>query len=337
MKVFLTGGAGYIGSHILVELLARGWDAAVYDNFSNSSPEALDRVSRLSNRSFARFIGDIRDQDRLRAALMEFQPDAVIHLAGLKAVGESVENPLLYFDVNVQGSVSLLQAMEATGVSHLVFSSSATVYGAPKYLPQDESHPIAPTNPYGRSKAIVEDITSDWVLSGGGKSSIVLRYFNPVGAHASGMIGEDPKDIPNNLMPFISQVAVGRRAQLSVFGDDYETRDGTGERDYIHVVDLARAHLAALEFGQQSDGWDVFNIGTGSSVSVLELAHAFEGATGQSVPYSVAPRRSGDVGASYATALKAKTKLGWEAEYSVHDMCASAWNWQSQNPDGYEG
>lgn len=337
MKIFLTGGAGYIGSHILTELLSRGWDACVYDNFSNSSPKALDRVATLTNRQFQRVEGDIRDKDALNAALREFQPDAVIHLAGLKAVEESTEKPLLYFEVNVQGSIALLEAMEETGVNHVVFSSSATVYGTPKYVPQDEAHPIAPESPYGRSKAFVEDVMRDWIDSGKGQSAVILRYFNPAGAHDSGRIGEDPNDIPNNLMPFISQVAVGRRKELAVFGDDYETRDGTGERDYIHVIDLARAHLAALDYAIGLKGHDTINIGTGQTASVLEMVAAFEATTGQNIPYQITERRPGDVPVYLADPSKAKDVLGWEAEFTLEDMCRSAWNWQSKNPEGYSG
>jgi UDP-glucose 4-epimerase len=335
MKIFLTGGAGYIGSHILTELLSRGWDACVYDNFSNSSPKALDWVATLTNRPFQRVEGEIRDKDALKAALREFQPDAVIHLAGLKAVGESTEKPLLYFEVNVQGSVALLEAMEEVGVNHVVFSSSATVYGTPKYVPQDEAHPIAPESPYGRSKAFVEDVMRDWIDSGKGQSAVILRYFNPAGAHESGRIGEDPNDIPNNLMPFISQVAVGRRKELAVFGDDYETRDGTGERDYIHVIDLARAHLAALDYAIGLKGHDTINIGTGQTASVLEMVAAFEATTGQNIPYQITERRAGDVPVYLADPSKAKEVLGWEAEFTLKDMCRSAWNWQSKNPEGY--
>ena len=337
MKVFLTGGAGYIGSHILTELLARGWEACVFDNFSNSSPTALDRVAQLTNRQFDRVTGDIRDKEAIRTALASYQPDAVIHLAGLKAVGESTEKPLLYFDVNVQGSVALLEAMEDTGINHIVFSSSATVYGTPKYVPQDESHPIAPESPYGRSKAFVEDVMRDWIISGKGTSAVNLRYFNPAGAHPSGHIGEDPNDIPNNLMPFISQVAVGRRAELSVFGNDYETRDGTGERDYIHVIDLARAHLAALEYAVKLKGHDTINIGTGETASVLEMVTAFEASSGKEIPYRITDRRAGDVPIYLADAQKARDVLGWEAEFTLKDMCGSAWNWQSKNPQGYDG
>lgn len=337
MKVFLTGGAGYIGSHILTELLARGWDACVYDDFSNSSPKALDRVAQLSNRQFERVTGDIRDKTALKDALQAFQPDAVIHLAGLKAVGESTEKPLLYFEVNVQGSIALLEAMEETGVDHVVFSSSATVYGTPKYVPQDEAHPIAPESPYGRSKAFVEDVMRDWITSGKGQSAVILRYFNPAGAHASGQIGEDPNDIPNNLMPFITQVAVGRRKELAVFGDDYETRDGTGERDYIHVIDLARAHLAALDYAVGFKGHDTINIGTGETASVLEMVAAFEESSGQKIPYRITDRRSGDVPIYLADPTKARDVLGWSAEFTLADMCGSAWHWQSSNPEGYGG
>lgn len=335
MKIFLTGGAGYIGTHILCEILSKGWDACVFDNFSNSSPIALDRVEKLSNRRFQRVVGDIRDKAALYAAMADFQPDAVIHLAGLKAVGESAEKPLLYFDVNVQGSIVLLDVMNDLGVQNIVFSSSATVYGNPLYVPQDEAHPVAPLSPYGRSKAFVEDILRDWVAADTTQSAVVLRYFNPVGAHISGTIGEDPNDIPNNLMPFISQVAIGRRGELAVFGDDYETRDGTGERDYIHVVDLARAHIAALEYSTKTKGWDVFNIGTGQSTTVLELVRAFEASSDIDIPFKIDPRRTGDIAKSFATPAKAHEVLGWQAEHTLDDMCRSAWTWQTMNPTGY--
>jgi UDP-glucose 4-epimerase len=335
VKVFLTGGAGYIGTHILNEILERDWQACIYDNFSNSSPIGLNRVRALTGRDFDVVEGDITDAAALTAALEAFQPDAVIHLAGLKAVGESTEQPLHYDQHNVQGSVSLVQAMQAVGCGRIVFSSSATVYGMPKYVPHDEAHPLAPLNPYGRTKLFIEEIIRDWIAAEQGLSAVLLRYFNPVGAHVSGQIGEDPAGTPNNLMPYIAQVAVGRRAELNVFGDDYDTRDGTGERDYIHVVDLARAHLDALDYTMGRSECDVFNIGTGRGATVLEMVQAFERVSGQSVPCRIASRRAGDAPISLADPTHARDVLGWRAEHSLDDMCRSTWVWQSGNPDGY--
>lgn len=335
MKVFLTGGAGYIGTHVLNELLGRGWQACVFDNFSNSTPLALDRVRALTGRDFDVVEGDITDHGGLCAALSAFRPDAVIHLAGLKAVGESVRDPLLYYRNNVYGAMTLLQAMQDTGVARIVFSSSATVYGIPLYIPYDEVHPLAPVNPYGRTKFFIEEIIRDWIAAGNGQSAVLLRYFNPVGAHDSGRIGEDPTGIPDNLMPFVSQVAVGRRSVLDVFGDDYETRDGTGERDYIHVVDLARAHLDALSHAVGHEGCDVFNIGTGRGATVLELVRMFEQVTGREIPYRIAPRRDGDIPIMRADPTRAQEVLGWRAERQLDEMCRTAWKWQSDNPEGY--
>ncbi len=335
MKVFLTGGAGYIGTHVLNELLGRGWQACVFDNFSNSTPLALDRVRALTGLDFDVVEGDITDHGGLCAALSAFRPDAVIHLAGLKAVGESVRDPLLYYRNNVYGAMTLLQAMQDTGVARIVFSSSATVYGIPLYIPYDEVHPLAPVNPYGRTKFFIEEIIRDWITAGNGQSAVLLRYFNPVGAHDSGRIGEDPTGIPDNLMPFVSQVAVGRRSVLDVFGDDYETRDGTGERDYIHVVDLARAHLDALSHAVGHEGCDVFNIGTGRGATVLELVHMFERVTGREIPYRIAPRRDGDIPIMRANPSRAHEVLGWRAERQLDEMCRTAWKWQSDNPEGY--
>jgi len=336
MKVFVTGGAGYIGSHTLVALLAAGHEICVFDNFSNSSPAALARVRRLTNRDFSLVEADIRDRDTLTRAAAAFAPDAVIHFAGLKAVGESNEQPLRYYENNVAGSMNLLAAMDACACRRIVFSSSATVYGEARYLPFDEAHPVAPTNPYGRTKAMVEDVIRDWSLATEGASAVLLRYFNPVGAHESGRIGEDPHDIPNNLMPFVAQVAVGRRARLSIFGDDYDTRDGTGERDYIHVVDLAAAHLAAIEYSARTMGCEAINVGTGHGITVRELVAAYERACGHPIAYEIAPRRPGDVASSYAATDKAEQLLNWRAALDVDAMCASSWRWQSENPLGYE-
>ena len=335
MKVFLTGGAGYIGTHVLIELLGRGWQACVFDNFSNSTPLALDRVRALAGRTFEVVQGDITDHDAVRDALFAFRPDAVIHLAGRKAVGESIRDPLLYYRNNVYGAMTLLHAMQETGISRIVFSSSATVYGIPQYIPYDEAHPLAPANPYGRTKFFVEEIIRDWIAAETGQAAVLLRYFNPVGAHESGRIGEDPTGIPDNLMPFVSQVAVGRRSVLDVFGDDYETRDGTGERDYIHVVNLARAHLDALGHAAGQAGCDVFNIGTGRGATVLELVRMFEQVTGREIPYRIAPRRDGDIPIMRADPSRAQQVLGWRAERHLDEMCRTAWTWQSANPEGY--
>ncbi|MBA3940219.1 MAG: UDP-glucose 4-epimerase GalE [Sphingopyxis sp.] len=337
MKVFVTGGAGYIGTHTLLQLLAAGHELCVFDNFSNASPVALTRVRQLSNRDFDLVEGDIRDAATLRHALADFAPDAVIHFAGLKAVGESNDKPLLYYENNVTGSVNLLAAMDAAGCRRIVFSSSATVYGEAQYLPFDEDHPIAPTNPYGRTKAMVEGVIADWTKATPNASAVLLRYFNPVGAHESGRIGEDPRGIPNNLMPYIAQVAAGRREKLSIFGDDYPTRDGTGERDYIHVVDLAAAHLAALEYAASKTGCEAINVGTGQATTVKELVAAYERASGRSLPVEVIARRSGDVASSCAATAKAADLLRWRSEFGVDAMCESSWRWQSGNPHGFAG
>jgi UDP-glucose 4-epimerase len=335
LRVLVTGGAGYIGSHTLLQLLGAGHDVCVFDNFANSSPEALARVRQLTNRDFASIAGDIRSADALDAAMAAFRPDAVIHFAGLKAVGESTEKPLLYYDNNVVGSAQLLAAMDRAGCRKIVFSSSATVYGDPHYLPLDEEHPIGPTNPYGRTKAMIEEMIRDWSAASPEASAVMLRYFNPVGAHESGRIGEDPQGVPNNLMPYVAQVAVGRRAALSIYGDDYATRDGTGERDYIHVVDLAVAHMAALEYAVGMTGCEAINIGTGAGTTVKELVAAYARAAGRPIAAHVTARRAGDVAASYAATEKARTLLGWTASLDIDAMCGSSWHWQSSNPDGY--
>lgn len=335
MRVFVTGGAGYIGSHTLVQLLAAGHDLCVFDNFANSSPVALARVRQLTNRDLLLVEDDIRNPEGLTRALVDFRPDAVVHFAGLKAVGESNALPLLYYQTNVGGTANLLAAMDAAECRRIVFSSSATVYGEALYLPFDEEHPIAPTNPYGRTKAMAEGMIADWAAATRGASAVLLRYFNPVGAHESGRIGEDPHDTPNNLMPFVAQVAVGRRQKLSVFGDDYDTRDGTGERDYIHVSDLAAAHAAALDYAADTQGCDAFNIGTGHGVTVKELLAAYERASGCAIPFEIATRRPGDVAISYAATGKAERLLGWKAALDIDAMCASSWRWQVNNPHGY--
>lgn len=335
MRILVTGGAGYIGSHTLLELLGVQHDICVLDNYSNSSPEALSRVRLLTNTNFLEIKADIRDDDALAKTFQDFQPEAVIHFAGLKAVGESGKVPLTYYENNIHGSLSLLKAMEAVNCRRIVFSSSATVYGEPQYLPYDEAHSCAPTNPYGRTKYFVEEILKDWATSNSKNSAVLLRYFNPVGAHSSGSIGEDPNGIPNNLMPFVSQVAVGQRDQLNVFGGDYDTRDGTGLRDYIHVSDLASAHVAAVNYSAAHTGVEAFNIGTGKGATVLEVVKAFEEASAQDIPYVISPRRLGDIAASVADPKKAHELLGWKAKLTLKDMCQSTWKWQSQNPEGY--
>ena len=336
MKVFVTGGAGYIGSHTILELLRAGHEVLSCDNYCNSSPESLRRVRRLANADIIEVNADVRDGQRLAEVMSDFAPDAVIHFAGLKAVGASGQVPLEYYDTNVLGTLRLLEAMDGAGCRRIVFSSSATVYGEPHYLPFDEDHPLKPVNPYGRTKLMAEQVISDWCSANAGSSAALLRYFNPVGAHASGEIGEDPGGIPDNLMPYVAQVAVGRRAHLNVFGSDYDTRDGTGERDYIHVVDLAQAHVAALDFVGSSLGCEAFNVGTGTAYSVLDVVASYSEACGRDVPYVFNERRSGDVATSFAATTKAGEMLGWRAEYGLSEMCRSSWNWQSRNPSGYE-
>jgi len=336
MKILITGGAGYIGSHTLVEVLKAGHEALVVDSLVNGHATAIARVGQLTNTQVPLEVGDIRDMAFLERVFEAFVPDAVIHFAGLKSVGESVANPLSYYDVNVSGSQVLLEVMQAHGCKRIVFSSSATVYGEPHYLPFDEAHPVAPVNPYGRTKLMVEQILGDWCAANPVHSAISLRYFNPVGAHSSGMIGEDPHGTPNNLMPFIAQVAIGRRPALQVFGDDYDTRDGTGERDYVHVVDLAKAHVLALDALERQSGHDVINIGTGRGVTVKEMVDAFETASGRPVKTSNVARRAGDVASSFADSDRARTRLGWEADLGLAEMCSDTWAWQSNNPEGFD-
>jgi len=336
--ILVTGGAGYIGSHTCVELLQAGHDITVFDNFCNSHPESLARVQRITGKQFRFIRGDIRDRTSLVTALRESGAQSVIHFAGLKAVGESVQQPLSYYDNNVVGSLRLLEAMGTCGVKTLVFSSSATVYGDPQRLPLTEDHPLSATNPYGQTKLTVEHMLRDLQRSDTSWRIGILRYFNPVGAHASGLIGEDPQGTPNNLMPFVAQVAVGLRPHLNVFGDDYTTPDGTGVRDYIHVVDLAKGHLKALDaLGRSTPQAECLtvNLGTGTGYSVLEMVRAFEQASGKRVTYNVAPRRPGDVATCYADPSKAAALLGWRTERSLADMCADTWRWQNLNPHGY--
>ncbi|MDR4468669.1 MAG: UDP-glucose 4-epimerase GalE [Nitrospira sp.] len=337
--ILVTGGAGYIGSHTCVELLQAGYEITVFDNFCNSHPESLERVQRVTGKQLRLIQGDIRDQATLVTALRESRAQAVIHFAGLKAVGESVKQPLSYYDNNVIGSLRLLEAMGICGIKTLVFSSSATVYGDPQRLPLTEDHPLSATNPYGQTKLTVEHMLRDLQRSDASWRIGILRYFNPVGAHQSGLIGEDPQGTPNNLMPFVAQVAVGLRPHLNIFGDDYPTPDGTGVRDYIHVIDLAVGHLKALEaLGRWTHPGECLtvNLGTGTGYSVLDIVRAFEQASGKSVAYKIAPRRPGDVAACYAGPGNASAILGWQADRNLADMCADAWRWQSLNPQGYK-
>ncbi|MBT9568612.1 MAG: UDP-glucose 4-epimerase GalE [Thiobacillus sp.] len=340
MKVLLTGGAGYIGSHTAVECLAAGHDVIAYDNLSNSSLRALDRVAQISGKPVTFVEGDIRDRIALKRLFANHPVDAVVHFAGLKAVGESVDKPLLYYDNNIAGSVVLFEEMAAAQVRSVVFSSSATVYGDPESVPITEDFPLSATNPYGRSKLFIEEMLRDVARADPAWNVALLRYFNPVGAHVSGLIGEDPRGIPNNLMPYVAQVAVGRRPHLNVFGGDYPTPDGTGVRDYIHVVDLARGHVAALnklrrEDRSESGGVQTWNLGTGRGVSVLDMVQAFEVASGKSVPYQIVGRRAGDVAQCWADTQRAERELGWRAEYDLARMCADTWRWQQANPEGY--
>ncbi len=336
MTIFVTGGAGYIGSHTIVELLASGQQVVVLDNLSNSSKEALRRVEVITSKSVTFYQGDVLDPVILNKIFSEHDITSVIHFAGLKSVGESVVQPLRYYENNVTGTVVLCQAMAKANVKNLVFSSSATVYGDPASLPILESFPTDTTNPYGQSKLMVEHVLIDLASSDSSWNIAILRYFNPVGAHASGTIGEDPNDIPNNLMPFIAQVAVGKRDKLNVFGSDYDTHDGTGVRDYIHVVDLAIGHLKALDKLATNPGLVTYNIGTGVGYSVLDMVKAFEKACGKSIAYQIVDRRPGDIAACYANPKKAKLELGWVASHTIDDMAQSSWLWQSNNPNGYE-
>lgn len=335
MKVLVTGGAGYIGSHTTLCLLEQGHDVVVLDNLVNSSPESLQRVHQLTGKSVEFEQIDLMDAQAVDAVFARGSFDSVIHFAGLKAVGESVEKPLKYYQNNVAGTLNLLRSMESSGVRKLVFSSSATVYGASESVPLNEKSPLGATNPYGRTKEHIEDILSDLSAADTRWSIALLRYFNPVGAHVSGLIGEDPQGTPNNLLPFVAQVAVGRRKQVMVFGHDYPTVDGTGVRDYVHVMDLAEGHLAALDFLQKKTGTFRWNLGTGRGSSVLEVIGAFSAAAGQAVPYQFAPRRPGDAAVSYADPSAALNDLGWSARRNLAQMCEDHWRWQSINPAGY--
>ncbi|MBU0480376.1 MAG: UDP-glucose 4-epimerase GalE [Proteobacteria bacterium] len=335
MKVLVTGGAGYIGSHTCLELLAEGHEVVVVDNLVNSSEESLKRVQEINGQVLEFHQIDLNDKPALTDILADSGINTVIHFAGLKAVGESVQIPLRYYQNNLSTTLVLCEVMAATGIKNIVFSSSATVYGDPASLPITEDFPVSVTNPYGRCKLMIEEILRDLNIADPSLNVALLRYFNPVGAHKSGRIGENPKGIPNNLMPFISQVAVGKLQELLVFGNDYPTPDGTGVRDYVHVVDLARGHLKALEKLQENPGVITYNLGTGRGYSVLEMVHAFAKTSGCEIPYRIVPRRAGDVASVYGDSSLAKKELGWQAELGLDEMCADTWRWQSKNPDGY--
>ena len=338
MSILITGGAGYIGSHTLVELANANYDFIVYDNLSNSSQESLKRVEKIIGKSITFINGDIRDTQKLKEVFSSHTISSVIHFAGLKAVGQSVEQPLEYYDNNVLGTLKLLEVMKEFGCKKIVFSSSATVYGDPATTPILENFPVGgTTNPYGTSKYMIERILEDLYVSDNTFKIVILRYFNPVGAHKSGTIGEDPNGIPNNLMPFISQVAVGKREYLNIFGADYDTHDGTGVRDYIHVVDLAYGHVKAIDYINSKDSMKplIVNLGTGIGYSVLDMVKAFEKASGKKVPYKIVDRRAGDIAICYSDPSFVKEILGWEAKKNLDDMCADSWKWQSNNPDGY--
>jgi UDP-glucose 4-epimerase len=334
LRVLVTGGAGYIGSHTCVELLNAGHEVFVIDNFCNSHEVALERVRGITNCELQFINADIRDTKALHKIFKTFTPEAVIHFAGLKAVGESVADPLMYYDVNVGGSVSLLKVMSKVECNNIIFSSSATVYGDPKYLPYDEEHPTNPVNPYGRTKLLIENIINDWTKVDTKRRGTILRYFNPVGAHKSGQIGEEPIGIPNNLMPYIAQVADGRREYLSIFGNDYETADGTGARDYVHVVDLALAHISALNQNKLNN-FEILNIGGGKSTTVFELLKTFEKTCGISIKFKYLPRRDGDLAAFWANSSKSFEKMRWKPERNINKICEDTWRWHKLNPRGY--
>ena len=335
MKVLVTGGAGYIGSHTCVELLEAGHEVFVIDNLSNGHEAALERVRGITNCELQFMNADIRDANALNKVFKIFKPDSVIHFAGLKAVGESVTDPLMYYDVNVGGSISLLAAMTRAECNNIVFSSSATVYGEPQYLPYDELHPTNPVNPYGKTKLMIEEILRDWVEINSQKKATILRYFNPVGAHKSGQIGEDPNGTPNNLMPYIAQVAVGRRKCLNIYGNDYDTLDGTGARDYVHIFDLVAAHISALSKQEDFNKFEIINIVSGKTTTVLELLKSFENVSGILIDLKYLSRRSGDLAEFWADSSKASMLLSWNAKFSIDDICQDAWFWQKNNPDGY--
>ena len=333
-NVLVTGGAGFIGSHTVVELLSEGYGVVVVDNLSNSCEESLKRVEKITGKKVKFYLGDVRDDELLEKIFAENKIDSVIHFAGLKAVGESVRKPLEYYDNNLISTLHLLSAMKKANCKKLIFSSSATVYGTPERLPLDENCALSTTNPYGATKLMIENMLKDLAVAESDWNLILLRYFNPVGAHESGLIGEDPKGIPNNLMPYVAQVASGKLAKINVFGNDYPTPDGTGVRDYIHVVDLALGHVAALKRCTDA-GVHIYNLGTGIGYSVLDMIKAFEKACGKKLPFEIVARRSGDVAECYATSEKAERELGWKAKFGIEEMCASQWKWQSGNPNGY--
>ena len=335
MNVLVTGGAGYIGSHTTIELLDAGHDVIIVDNFSNSSPIVLDRIKLISQREFKFYEVDITDREKLEVVFEEHEIDAVIHFAALKAVGESVAKPLEYYLNNITSSLVLFDLMRKYGVKKFVFSSSATVYGDPEMCPILEDFPLSVTNPYGRTKLMIEDILRDMCLADKSLDVAILRYFNPIGAHKSGLIGEEPEGIPNNIMPYITKVAIGSLPHLNVFGDDYDTLDGTGVRDYIHVVDLAEGHVKALEKLNENPGLLTYNLGTGNGYSVLQLVNAFSKASEKIIPYVITDRRPGDIAMCYADPSKAERELGWKAKYGIDEMCQDSWRWQSKNPNGY--
>ena len=337
MNVLLAGGAGYIGSHTCVELIEAGHSVVIADNFANSCPEAVRRVEEITGTSIPLYEADVCDREAVEKIFSENKIDAVIHFAGLKAVGESVEKPLLYYRNNIDSTLTLLETMKKFNVNNFIFSSSATVYGTPKTVPLVETMPTgSPTNPYGWTKLMMEQILTDTAAANPAMSIVILRYFNPIGAHESGRIGEDPNGIPNNLMPYITQVAAGRLQQLGVFGDDYPTHDGTGVRDYIHVVDLAKGHVKAIDYSGEHKGVEIVNLGTGTGYSVLDIVKAFEKVNNLKIPYVIKPRRPGDIAKCYANAEKAARVLGWKAEKNLEDMCYDSWNWQSHNINGYK-
>jgi UDP-glucose 4-epimerase len=336
MTILVTGGAGYIGSHTCIELLNQGHKVIVVDNLVNSHSESLRRVEELSGKNIPFYAIDLMSEAEIKTVFSEHSIEAVIHFAGLKAVGESVEQPLRYYENNIRSTLVLCKLMQEFSVKHLVFSSSATVYGLAESNPIPETAPLSATNPYGRTKLFIEYILNDWISTFDGASVALLRYFNPVGAHASGKIGEDPQGIPNNLMPYITQVAAGRREKLSIFGNDYDTVDGTGVRDYIHVVDLAMGHVKALDALIHLTGSHVYNLGTGNGTSVLELVQAFQQATGQAIPYEISARRPGDVATCFADSSKAERELNWKADRGIVEMCRDSWKWQKENPNGYK-
>lgn len=337
MKILVTGGAGYIGSHTCVELLNAGYEVVILDNLYNSSKKAVDRIEEITGKKVTFYENDMLDADAMESLFSKEKIDCVIHFAGLKAVGESVAKPLEYYKNNIQGTLCIVEAMRNHGCKNIIFSSSATVYGDPAFVPITEECPKGtPTNPYGWTKSMLEQILTDLHTADEEWNIILLRYFNPIGAHKSGLIGEDPKGIPNNLLPYVAQVAIGKLECVGVFGDDYDTPDGTGVRDYIHVVDLALGHVKAIDKIKEKPGVKIYNLGTGKGYSVLDVIKAFSKACGHEVPYQIKPRRAGDIATCYSDASLAKKELGWEAQYGIEEMCADSWKWQSMNPDGYK-